>query len=54
MGDGDGIDVIPSEVSIFKRFVDDGEDCLKMGTGSDFRNDAAIGGEDVDLRNNDI
>ncbi len=54
MRDGDGVNVIPSEVSVGKGFVNNWLDGLDVGTGGNLWDDAAIGGVDVDLRDNDV
>lgn len=54
IGDGDIVNIIFSEMSVVEGFVNDGEDSFKMGTSGNFGNNATIGGEDVDLGDDDV
>ena len=54
VGDGDGVDVSPGDLGVVHGLVDDGEDCLEVASGGDFGDDAAVGFEDVDLRDDDV
>ena len=49
MGDSDGVDLIPIEVGIGERLIDDGEDGFDVGASGDFGDDTAIGFVEVDL-----
>ena len=54
VGDGDVVDVVAGEVGVGEGFVDDGEDGLEVGAGGDFGDDATVGGENIDLGDDDI
>ena len=54
VGDGDGVDILPGAGGVFEGFVDDGLDGFEVGAGSDFRDDSAIFGKDVDLGDDDV
>lgn len=54
VGDSDVVDAVFGEMSVGKGLVDDGKDGFKVGAGGDFGDDATVGGEDVDLRDDDI
>ena len=54
IGDGDIVNIIFSEMSVVEGFVNDGEDSFKMGTSGNFGDNATIGGEDVDLGDDDV
>lgn len=49
IGDGDGVDVVPGAISVRQGFFDDRVDNFQVAAGSDFRDDAAVFGVDVDL-----
>ena len=54
VGDGDVSDVVPSDSGACECLVDDGEDCLEVAASGDFGDDAAVGFENVDLRDDDV
>ncbi len=54
VGDGNGVDVVPSDFGVCKGFVDDGEDGFEVASGCDFGDDAAVGFENVDLGDDDV
>ena len=49
VGDGDGVDIPPSAISIGQGFFNDRVDNFQVAASSDFRDDAAVFGMDVDL-----
>ena len=54
MGNGDGVDVFDVELGITEGLVNDGKNSLDVATGGNFWNNAAVGGVDIDLGNDDI
>lgn len=65
MSDSDSVDSIPvifgiigfigaCKISFFEGLMNNWKDGLKMGTGGNFRNDAAVGFKNVDLGDDDI
>ena len=49
ISDSDGVDVVPGAISIRQGFFDDRVNDLQMAAGSDFRDDSAVLGVNVDL-----
>ncbi len=49
VGDGDGVDIIPSTIGIRQSFFDDRVDNFQVAASGDFWDDAAVFGMDVDL-----
>ena len=54
MGDGDGVDLVPIEVGVMERLVDDGKNSFDVGAGGDFGDDATVGLVEIDLGNDDV
>ena len=67
MSDGDSVNFVPigeilrglmgawnSKVGVLKGLMDDWKDSFEMGASSNFRDDAAIACEKINLRNDDI
>lgn len=54
MGDSNGVEIFGGKVGVLQTLIDDGHNCLDVRAGGNFRNHAAIGRVDVDLRNDDI
>ena len=54
MSDGNGVNVGPIELSVSKGLVKDGVDGFDMRASSNLRNNAAVGGMNIDLRNDDV
>lgn len=54
MSDGNGVDVGPIELSVSKGLVEDGIDGFDMRTSGNLGNNAAVGGMNIDLRNDDV
>lgn len=54
VSNSDTIDVVFGQVGVIEGFVNYGEDSFEMGAGGDFRNDTTIGGENIDLGDNDV
>ena len=49
VGNGDGVDIIPSTVGIRQSLFNDRVDNFQVAAGSDFRDDAAVFSVDVNL-----
>ena len=54
MSDGDVVNVVPVGVGVLHGFVDDGKDGFEVASGCDFGDDAAVGFENVDLRDDNV
>lgn len=54
MSDGNGVNVGPIELSVSKGLVKDGVDGFDMRTSGNLGNNAAVGGMNIDLRNDDV
>ena len=54
MSDGNGVNVGPIELSVSEGLVKDGVDGFDMGTSGNLGNNAAVGGMNIDLRNDDV
>lgn len=54
MSDGNGVNVGPIELSVSKGLVEDGIDGFDMRTSGNLGNNAAVGGMNIDLRNDDV
>ncbi len=54
VSNGDIINIVMGEVGVVQGLMDDGEDSFEVGAGGDFRNDAAVGSENVNLGNDDV
>lgn len=54
MSDGNCVNVGPIELSVSKGLVEDGIDGFDMRTSGNLGNNAAVGGMNIDLRNDDI
>ena len=54
MSDGNGVNVGPIELSVSEGLVKDGVDGFDMRTSGNLGNNAAVGGMNIDLRNDDV
>ena len=54
MSDGNGVNIVNGEIGVIERFFNDGIDGFDVAAGGNFRDDAAIFGMDVDLRDDNI
>lgn len=54
MGDGDSIKIFDCKISVDEALINDRHNGFDVGASGDFRNDATIGGVDIDLGNYDV
>lgn len=54
MGDGDGVNVVPGEFCLVQGLMNNRENGLKMRTGGNFRDDTAVGFENVNLGDDNV